>query len=156
MENENKLTSNDIKELRNADTLIFRTQAGISTLWAKRERGNFKSETSVSVSQARIHSYEKCQDIYDNPHLCVVLLNATLMPEIKTIMSLLRAGDVLSFKWVIDNVSDNHRMVNFTCDSLFLYVERAGKSKTQNFTFHIETCVCPKDSFARMYRFWDK
>lgn len=73
---------------------------------------------------------------------------STINPSIRTMLGLLRAGDVITLEWVADNNTDALRDAGMHSDFLRLHVRGA---KGRDLSFYVSGSVGP-DNTARMVR----
>jgi hypothetical protein len=73
---------------------------------------------------------------------------STMRATIRTMLDLLRIGDVITLQWTADNNTENIRQVGFHADYLTLSARRASG---RVLTFHVDSSTGP-DNTARMIR----
>lgn len=153
-----ELDTQNLRALRSADRIIFRTYAGQSTVEAIRDGRNTPDgfEQSVTVSAGEVitdygasHSQQSATG-YSAFHM---EHSPEFNPVIRTVLRHLRTGDELTLHWVRDNNSETHTTAGLHHDELHLIVRsrkaRNGKGHTDEYL--IEAAV-RQDNSARLVR----
>jgi len=149
------LTKEFLKALKQADTICFRLNDGKHTLEASKRvndgvYGDHTVRADLSID-GFVRDYGKNGGQIDTA-FCY-LGSAKYIPEIQTILTLLRAGDHIKVMWIANNDSEVLTNAGFCQDEVRLIVTRqaaSGRSKVLNFL--IDSQVSPINSSARICR----
>jgi hypothetical protein len=159
------LTAADITALRTADYVSFHQYDGIGKIVANahgrgeqriytaREQKLFPTashldRSRVMVVDSAMHGYTSDDEYFGgrkDGRAYASVSTPSMSDHWQTLVSLLRAGDVLTLRWSASNNTDNHKSVGFHADELRVLVRRGDKV----LTFLVDYSVGPYNS-ARM------
>ena len=165
------LTREQLKALKNADSIVFRfhsedsphvTDRELPATWIEAIKtinpgdgfGERDRRVEIPTGQALLHSYNQGVIQYAS---WVFLHTDRSHPLGTLIHGFLRAGDRLQPEFVAGNNNDHVRDAGLTVDEVHLRVERGpldDPSKVKRFRFMLDTCVYPPHSLARNIHFY--
>lgn len=169
------LTRDDIKTLRNADSIVFRTST------VSRDRGYPEYETFADCTKrhnpgdgfgerelsAKVAVQQTVATVYSSDGwgssrvelsgASWVFTSAQYRDTLQTALSLLKPGDSLCVKYVANNNNGHMRDAGLTCDAIELIVYRkAAGDKLRRFTFALDTVVLTPHNLCRNLRFAER
>lgn len=139
------ITREDIKEMKRADSIVFRTRDGKTTMeciiQAKNTKKTKRSEQTYILEVG--NASKQVKKAFSMNH-------STKMDGVmQTIFSLLKDGDEISLLWGRDYLTNQyHKKNNLHEDALYMIVIRRG-SNDKRFEFMIDASTC-EDNSARM------
>ena len=151
------LTKEHIKAIKQATTVSFRYSDGKHTIEPSVEvndkvYGRHELRANIEVS-GQFNDYGKNSRELPIRECFAYCGSAKFIPELQSVIGLLRAGDKLTLVWTANNDSETLIDAGFSHDSLSLMIHRetkSGRPKVMQFT--IDDSVCPINSTARMCR----
>lgn len=168
------LTKQDVKALRNADTIVFFhnvEHAGERGSWVKAIQDADKSSTGYEQEhwfplQTSIHNYEggMGQEVGDYPTkgmqaedivASVVLLSVKVRFEIKTWLKVLRDGDEMAVTFLAGNNSEVLNKIGLSKDEAWLTIGRRSPVTGDQHAlgkYFLDDVTVPVYSTARMVR----
>ena len=148
------LTKADIAAFKIADTISLWWEGGESRdltegtikLGKRRSGDGWQNAESEYEIKANGHLYRYSSG---NGRQTCRYWNSSLKycPETQTVFQLMRVGDIIQMKWVMDNNNDNYKKLDWHCDELSIVLIR-GKAR---YEFLIEKYVGPNNC-GRMCR----
>lgn len=150
------LTAADVAALRKADTISFhlyhdRIGGLVSKIAATKERRRTEADPFAEDVTVNVYVGHSVRDYGDRKATRYTAFDMIHHPQgcdwWRTIVSLLKTGDILTLVWIRDNNTQVVKEAGLHYDSLQLRVDRGSKSMT----FKVATSVCP-DNTARMVR----
>lgn len=141
-----KLSKEDLKALKNADSVCFDLSNGNHSIHAVKERENSEDGFRQTVKMDVAGSVTSYQSDFTPTHGFVYLGSIKFDAQWQTVVSFLKENDELWLRWTADAGNGYVKDANLHYDTLHLTVKRS-----KQFEFHIYDSVCP-DNSARMLR----
>ena len=149
------LTKEHIKALKQATTICLRFADGVHTIEpSKKVKDGVYGEHEVRATievDGYVTDYGK--NAKDSPIIkaWAYFGSCKFMPELQSVIGLLRAGDSVSLQWVANNDSETLNNAGFCNDSVSIRITRPTKGKQPKIMqFLVDEQVSPIGSTARM------
>jgi len=145
-----ELTKMDINAIKKSDDLIFRCNGSGKTRIEAVKRVGYKEKEKNPFADDRYHFIDDVKTEIEEGRIAFEMLHShQYCPMTKTIVNLLRPGDILVVIWNENGYGNGlTEKAGLVVDSLMLRVFRKEKLK---YTFMVAQCIC-EDNTARMIR----
>lgn len=147
-ENAIKITSEQARALRKADSVVFHYKDGQHYIRAiKEDRDEFGRKTrEIRIDvQGRVEKYSAKHNLGEVEECSTVLNHAQQDKPLKTAFAGIRSGDILYLRWISGNNNQYLNQAGLFADSLYLQVHR-GEFKNNVKEYHIKTSITPNNS----------